>query len=111
MRIRIPWLTRKAKKLELSTLEERIKAALPPVQARPDFLENLRGQLLAREDHLIFGLPAKTLRGGLLVVGAVISGLLMIIAGIRTLASFLGIVGLLRRVRGSAKDSEAEASS
>jgi hypothetical protein len=83
---------------ELRSFEWRLDKSLFPIEPRPEFVTNLRKNLLNQNLEIAL-LPPKPqnqrLQTGILVTGGVLSVLFMVLAGVRGVVSIVGAVGLL----------------
>ncbi|MDH3943114.1 MAG: hypothetical protein OEV06_03365 [Anaerolineae bacterium] len=94
MKFKWPWRIRR-KEAGISQIERLLDSTLKPVSARPDFLDRLRADLETRGGKGVFGrIPQKTMRLGLLGLGAVLSGAVLLVAGVRWFVSLLSALGL-----------------
>lgn len=97
MKIQMPW---KKKKIllekDLHVLEERLKTTLKPIQPRPDFLRNLRIQLVGEEKKSVLGIPSQKVQEGLLVAGGILSFAVVVFTGIRAVIAVLSALGIMQ---------------
>ncbi len=99
MKIRLPW-RKKLEDVAIINLEGLLESTLRPVSARREFISDLREDLVGDGEGLIFGrISPKTLRMGILGVGAALSGALLIFAGLRWVISLLAALGLFQLSR------------
>ena len=107
MKIRLPW-RKKIEKTAHMNLEDLLDATLRPVSARHEFVTDLRHGLVGAGEGLVFGrISPKTLRMGVLGIGAALSGALLIFAGLRWVISLLAALGLFQLSRNKKDDHEA----
>ena len=97
MKIQMPW---KKKKIllerDLQVLEERLQTTLKPIQARTDFLRNLRVQLVGEESKKLLGIPSQKVQEGLLVAGGILSLAVVVFTGIRAVLAVLSALGIMQ---------------
>lgn len=104
MKFRFPW-QRKSQK-EVEALELMLEELFAPVNARVDYVDDLRNRLLGVEERRIFGIKVKSPQFIFLIIGSIASILLFIATGIRTLITLLGSLGVIRKVRKDAQEEE-----
>ena len=94
MKFEWPWKSQKITlEKDLSTLEKHLASTLKPVEPSPEFLQNLRTQLVGEPERKKFQLKVGGWRQGLLVAGGVFSFFAMVIGGIRVVAALLNKQG------------------
>ena len=99
MKFRFPW-RKKINDTANMKLEGLLKATLLPLTPRHEFVSDIRQGLVGDGEGLIFGrISPKTLRMGVLGIGAALSGALLIVTGLRWVISLLGALGLLQLSR------------
>ena len=98
MKFRWPWQKHNQED-ELASLDAMLKSAFQPVTPNSEFLHGLRETLIAGEQKVL-GLSRRSVEQLLLVLGAIASGVLLIITGIRTIINLIGAFGKLRASRG-----------
>ena len=99
MKIRLPW-RKKIEKTAIMKQEGLLTATLRPVSARREFVTDLREGLVGDGEEMLFGrISPKTLRMGILGIGAALSGAFLILAGLRWVVSLLGALGLIQLSR------------
>ncbi len=104
MNIRLPWLP-KNQPDKLSGVEQQLDAILTPIDARPEFISQLRQQLVGVQERRWLGLRVPSFEFILLVIGALASVSFVLVAGIRALLTLLGTLGVLqasKQVKGKA---------
>ena len=82
---------------ELQSLQNELQDKLTPMEPRTQFVSDLRLRLMDQ-----FTTPdvdpqmsqQQALQTGLLVTGGILGSLIVVLAGIRSLVSFIGLVGL-----------------
>ncbi len=102
MNIRWPWKTRALQK-DINALESELDASLRPVAPRTDFVRSLRDDLVGKAKETPFFLRSNFL----LISGAVLSGLMMIMAGARSIISFLAAIGLIRQISRNKEEQDS----
>jgi hypothetical protein len=106
MKFEWPWRIRR-RKTGINQIEKLLDSTLKPVSARQDFLDRLRADLEAGGDASIFKrIPQKTLGLGVLGLGAVLSGIVLLVAGLRWFVSLLSALGLFEIQRRKKKEEE-----
>lgn len=92
---------------DLDQIESYLRVALTPVLPRPQFVDRLREEILAREFTSPFYLLPRTIR--LIGIGALalISSVLLVLTGIRAIIAFLGALGLVRRLKRSIEEDSS----
>lgn len=104
MRIQLPW-QKKASQSKIVKLEGLLDATLKPVAPQQGFIKDLRHNLVGKQEGMLFGrIPHKTFRMGLLGLGAALSGVVLMIAGLRWVISLLGALGLIQLQRQKNKE-------
>ena len=99
MKFQFPW-QRKSAQSKYVKLEGLLEATLKPVAPRQEFLIDLRQELVGKKAAALFGrISPKTLRMGVLGLGAALSGALLMVAGLRWVVSLLGALGLIQLQR------------
>lgn len=95
MNLRLPW--RKSNKSnELSLVEQQLEGLYKPVEARPEFLDGLRQQLVGVRERKWLGLRVPSFEFVLLVIGALASLSLVLVTGIRAVLTLLGTLGVIQ---------------
>ena len=90
MKFELPWKSKKITlEKDLGVLEKHLASTLKPVEPNPEFLKNLRSQLVGEPERKKFQLKLNGWRQGLLVAGGIVSFFAMVIGGIRVVASLL----------------------
>jgi hypothetical protein len=104
MKFQFPW-RKKSAQSKYDVFEGLLEAALKPVAPRQEFLNVLRQDLVGKKEGLLFGrISPKTLRMGVLGVGAALSGALIMVAGLRWVLTLLGALGLIQLQRQKHKE-------
>jgi hypothetical protein len=80
---------------ELQELENQVAEVLRPVQLRPAFVQDLQNRLYIEQTRLSKIKHTQT-PSILLVIAAVISGVLLVLTGIRAIVSLIGLFGLIK---------------
>ena len=97
MKIQMPW---KKKKIllerELHVLEKRLASSLKPIEARPEFVRNLRIMVVGEDSKKIIGIPVQRLQEGLLVAGGILSVAVVVFSGIRAVLAILSALGMMQ---------------
>ena len=104
MRIQIPWIKNRRAVNDLASVENALAGILQPVRPSHEFVGGLRSRLLSKNPGLAFGSPNKKWQNALLVGGAVVSAIVLLVAGIRALISLLGTLGLLHQLNQQTKN-------
>lgn len=105
MRIQLPWQTPTAKH-KVSSFERLLESALQPVQPEGGFVRHLRSQLVGARSRALFNPESDTWRNALLIGGVIASGVFMVVAGVRIVASILAALGLLQQVKKQLDEGE-----
>lgn len=106
MKIRLPWRKDTAEKY--NKLESLLVSTLKPVALRREFITQLRTEMVGEKKANPLSLVSpKTLRMGIIGVGAALSGAFIMIAGVRWLVSLLGALGLLHMQRKQSKENQS----
>lgn len=106
MKIKFPWRNKK-ETIGLAFVESRLDKHYKSVSPRREFTQDLRNQLVGVEDKRILGIKPKTMRIGLIAVGAGMSLFLVLLTSIRVFISLLSALGLLHQVNKQIKDKKA----
>jgi len=106
MKLKLPWI-KKLKVDNLLNIESKLDAILQPVEPNPSFLLDLRGQLMGKRKTSLFGLqlPEGRFQTGLLFTGLLMSGVLILVAGVRAVLTILGALGLIQHLSSKEDDS------
>jgi hypothetical protein len=90
---------RKQKEQDLIAIERHLQAVLKPVKPRPEFVRDLRRQLVSQFSNL--EPDPKTDTRQLLLVSAAgfLSGTLILVLGIRTVLTLLGALGVIHQFK------------
>lgn len=105
MKIKIPWRKR-TKNSNFSSLEDLLAASLKPFKPRAEFVNDLRRQIIGEPARKVLGIPTKSLKTGLITVGAGASIFFLLLAGIRVAISILGALGLIQQVNKQLKEKQ-----
>ncbi len=94
------WWQRNELDDELQNLELNLKAALIPVNPRPEFVDDLRNRLMKQplEIDLVREPKNQKLQTGLLITSGVLGAIAIVLTGVRGAVSIAGIIGLLINV-------------
>lgn len=84
---------------DVRDFEARLEATLKPVRPPEEFVRDLREKLLAQIRQAESGSKRSTKQIFLIVAAGFLSVILIIVAGLRTLASFIIGLKLIKRVR------------
>lgn len=96
MKIRLPWRKGTAED-KFNKLEAMLAATLQPVEPRAVFSSQLRRQIVGdAKPSFLKQLSPKTLRMGVIGIGAALSGAFIMIAGLRWLLSLLAALGMFQ---------------
>lgn len=96
MKIQFPW-RKKTAQSKFVELEDLLESTLTPIAARQEYLDSLRHDLVGKKATTLFGkISPKTLRMGILGVGAALSGAFIMVAGVRWVFSLLAALGLIQ---------------
>ena len=81
----------------LQSLEAELQEALVPVEPCPRFVSGLRQNLMRQVENIDLSAPPQNqaLQTGLLVTGGILGSIVVVLAGIRSVVSLLGVAGLL----------------
>jgi Flp pilus assembly protein TadB len=97
MKFQWPW--RKSKKIDVvSLLESKLEAAMQPVQARKDYLEDLRSKLVNQSEKRFLGMRIKSPEFILAIAGGALSVIVLLVTGARAVIALLGTLGILQQV-------------
>jgi hypothetical protein len=86
-------------KYQLADLEKMLASALKPVQPRTEFVKDLRLRLMDHSIPSVIPSRMPASHFALLVTGSILSGVFLVIAGSRAVATFLGALGVLSYVK------------
>lgn len=104
MKLKLPWS--KSKKMDLMTmLEAKLEAAMQPVQARADYLQGLRNELVGGPQKRFLGLRVKSPEFMLAIAGGALSVIVLLAAGVRAVITLLGAMGILQQVNKQIKEN------
>jgi hypothetical protein len=104
MKFQLPW--RKSKKVDvLAMLEAKLEAAMQPVQARADYLQDLRNNLLGRTEKRFLGMRVKSPELILAIAGGILSAFVILATGVRAVITLLGALGILQQVSKKIKEN------
>jgi hypothetical protein len=96
---------RQRRELNNHTLEAYLQASLMPVSPRPEFIDGLRVRL--NNAPIPKSTAPVVIQFGILAAAGMISGLILLVAGLRALVTILGTLGLLRHARGQRQEQAA----
>ena len=82
---------------DLKSLEELLQEKLVPMDPRPQFVNNLRQNLLQQVANVDLAESShhQVLQTGLLVTSGILGSIVVIVTGIRGLVSLIGVAGLV----------------
>jgi hypothetical protein len=83
---------------EFEELEACLKSVMRPVEPRSAFISALKVRLL--NNHTNKRITPRFLQYSALLVAGLISGVIIVVTGVRATIAILGALGLLRNVRG-----------
>jgi hypothetical protein len=91
------WFQKNNKEADFQTIEDKFQSILVKVDPRPEFVSDLRKNLLMQFSEVEFAMVPKgqKLQTGLLITGGVLGSFAMILTGVRGAVSIIGIIGLL----------------
>ena len=107
MKIRFPW-QKKNQEIELESVENKLIANLQPINIRPEFVENLRKQIIGKQEKKFFGIPAGILQIVLVALGAAASLVLLVVAGLRIIIWLVSGKRIFRKVADPDEDSRPD---
>ena len=91
MKYEWPWKNRKITlERDLQVVEKRLETFFQPVTPRPEFIKNLRSELVGESKEKSMALLNGGWQKGLLVAGGVVSFFAMVFGGIRIVIAILG---------------------
>jgi len=91
MKFEWPWKNRKITlERDLRVVEKRLETFFQPVAPRPEFIKNLRSELVGDPEEVSKGLLKGGWQTGLLVAGGVVSFFAMVFGGIRIVIAIIG---------------------
>jgi hypothetical protein len=96
-------------KPDIQSLEAYLFEALVPVTPSTEFVGNLRERLLIEPESIIVQKKADPLSGILLGSAGVLSGILILVLGVRAILALLGGKGNLRQVKNQMQPKRAQA--
>jgi len=97
---------------EIQSFERELEDAFLPVKPRPEFIVNLRRNLMRQNFEMDLVPTSKNLnlQTGILITGGFLSAFLIVLTGLRGMVSIIGVIGLLISVfRESNQESAAPA--
>ena len=93
MKYEWPWKRQKITlERDLSVVEKRLAATLKWVEPRPEFLQDLRENLVGQPKRKKISLKIRSWREGLLVAGGVVSIFAMVFNGARIVSTVFGMI-------------------
>lgn len=103
MTFSLPWPDRRTSE-NISALEARLQRVFVPVQPRAGYAGELRAAL-QREAHLPPPEKAFDKNFQIILIGgaSILSGVLVILTGVRTMIAILGALGIYQQVKGQLK--------
>jgi hypothetical protein len=90
---------RKRKETDLSELEGRLSLALKPVMPRPEFVRDLRSQLLSQFNAMEPESKVNSRQWLLVSAAGFLSGILILVLGIRTVVTLLSALGIIHQFK------------
>ena len=104
MKFQWPW--KRTKKVDVvAMLETKLEAAMQPVQARADYLQDLRNELIGRPEKRFLGLQIKNPHIILAIAGGALSAVVLLVTGFRAVVALLGTLGILQQVNKQANEN------
>jgi len=91
--------TKQVVRLDMAAIEERLSATLRPVELRPQFVGDLRSQLLSQFDAVRKEFPENTTQLLLVSIASLLSGIMLLVLGIRSVILLLSGLGLLHQLK------------
>lgn len=88
-------------------MERYLQSSFSQVAPRPDFVSGLKTRLVA-ESKQVYS-RSTVLQYVLLSLAGVLTSVLLILAGVRAVVTLLGVLGILRQMRGSVNDKQSQA--
>ena len=98
MKFEWPWKNRKITlERDLQVVEKRLETFFQPVTPRPEFIKNLRSELVGKPEEKSKALLKGGWQKGLLVAGGVVSFFAMVLGGIRIVIAIIGRVQMNKK--------------
>jgi len=98
MKFELPWKNRKITlEKDLMVVEKHLANLLQPVSPRPEFIKQLRAELVGEPEVERKAIFNGSWRKGVLVAGGVFSFFAMVLGGIRIVVAILGMVQMNKK--------------
>jgi hypothetical protein len=87
-------------------MERYLQSSFSPVAPRPDFVSGLKTRLVAESKEVYS--RSTVLQYVLLSLAGVLTSVLLILAGVRAVLTLLGVLGILRQMRGPVGNKQSQ---
>lgn len=104
MKLQWPW-KRTNKGDVVAKLEAKLASVMQPVQARADYLQDLRNELVGRPEKRFLGMRIKSPEFVLAIAGGALSAVVLLVTGFRAVIALLGTLGILQQVNKQANEN------